>query len=106
MVIDQAVAQYRFIEASSNTDRAMEATRSCIGEFVDDYCGTRPPRWPWPWPWPPVGDPAQLRFIDLLMAGAQFQKAADSMMENPLQADFSDAADKLIEAGLRRMEGD
>ena len=84
----------------------MEATRSYIREFVDDYCGTRPPRWPWPWPWPPMGDPAQLRPIDLLMAGAQFQKAADSMMENPMQADFSNAADQLIEAGLRRMEGD
>lgn len=100
-VIDQAVAQYQFIEASAGQDRAMESTRSYIREFVDDYCGTRPPRWPWP----QVGDLAQLSPIDLLMAGAQFQKAADAMMENPMQTDFSEAADQLFEAGLRRMEG-
>jgi hypothetical protein len=39
------------------------------------------------------------------MAGVQFQKAADAMTENPVQIDFSDAADQLFEAGLRRMEG-
>jgi hypothetical protein len=37
--------------------------------------------------------------------GAQFQKAADTMTENPMQTDFSDAADQLFEAGLQRMEG-
>jgi hypothetical protein len=105
-VIDQAVAQYRSAEmlSAEQSERAFEAVRSYIREFVDDYCGTRPPRWPRPWPWPPKFDPAQLRPLDLLVAGAQFQKAADFGLNNPLQADFSAAADQLLETGLRQME--
>lgn len=105
-VIDQAVAQYRSAEmlSAEQSERGMEAVRSHIREFVDDYCGTRPPKWPRPWPWPTKFDPAQLRPLDLLAAGAQFQKAADFGSDNPLQADFSAAADQLLETGLRRME--
>jgi hypothetical protein len=103
-VIDQAVAQYRSAEmlSAEQSERAFEAVRSYMREFVDDYCGTRPPRWPRPWPWPPQLDSVQLHPIDLLVAGAQFQKAAD--FDHPLRTDFSSAADQLFEAGLRRME--
>lgn len=103
-VIDQAVSQYRSAEMlpAAQSERAFEAIRSSIRDFVDDYCGVRPPRWPWPWPWPPRMDSDQLRPIDLLVAGAQFQKAAD--FDNPLQTDFSSAADQLFETGLKRME--
>jgi hypothetical protein len=102
-VIDQAVAQYRYAETLSEAqaERAVEGIRSSIREFVDDYCGTHPPRWPRPWPWPPRMDSAQPRPIDLLVAGAQFQKAAD--FDNPLQTIFSFAADQLFETGLSRM---
>jgi hypothetical protein len=102
-VIDRVVAQYQFAETlagAEQSERALEAVRSQIWEFVDDYCGTRPPKWPWPWP--PRFDPARLRPLDLLVAGAQFQKAAD--LQNPLQADFSAAADQLFETGLKRLE--
>jgi hypothetical protein len=105
-VIDQAVAQYRFAEVVTGTEQS-EKTTAAIGlqirEFVDDWCGTRPPRWPRPWPWPPRFDPAKLRPLDLLIAGAQFRKAAD-FANNPLQAEFAAAADKLFETGLKRME--
>jgi hypothetical protein len=102
-VIDQAVAQYRYTEMLSpaQSERAFEEIRSSIREFVDDYCGTRPPRWPRPWPWPPRMNSDQPRPLDLLVAGAQFQKAAD--FDNPLQTDFSSAADQLFETGLNRM---
>jgi hypothetical protein len=103
-VIDQAVAQYRSAEmlSAEQSARALEAVRSYIREFVDDYCGTRPPKWPRPWPWPPKLDSVQPHPVDLLVAGAQFQKAAD--FDNPLRTDFSSAADQLFETGLRQME--
>jgi hypothetical protein len=106
-VIDRAVAHYQFAEASAGREQ-LERTTATIGaqlrEFVDDYCGTRPPRWPRPWPWPPHFDAAQLRALDLLVAGAQFHKAADVAPDSPLHAEFSAAAEQLFEAGLRRLE--
>jgi hypothetical protein len=109
MVIDRIVAEYQFAEVAAGARRsegALEGVRIRISEFVDDFCGTRPPRWPLPWPWPPKLDPAQIRSLDLLMAGAQFQRAADAMADNPLQADFTAAADRLLETGLKRLESD
>ena len=101
-VINQAVAQYRFAEVAVNAEQ-LKKTSAAIGaqtrEFVDDWCGTRPPKWPFPWS--SNFDPAKLRPMDLLVAGAQFQKAAD--FQNPLQADFSAAAEQLFEVGLKRM---
>jgi hypothetical protein len=102
-LIDRVVTQYQFAEvagAIEQSEQAMGHIRSYIREIVEDWCGTRPPKWPWPWP--PRFDAAQLRPIDLLVAGAQFQKAA--ALDNPLTPDFSAAADRLIETGLKRME--
>jgi hypothetical protein len=107
MVIDQAVAQYRLAEILSTgeqSEKAFEVVRSVIHEFVDDYCGNRPLRWPFPWPLPLRWETVQIGPLDLLTAGAQFQKAADAMADKPLQANFSAAANQLFEAGLRRME--
>jgi hypothetical protein len=98
--IERLVAEAQFGEVSHG-DGAFEAVRAHVFEFVDDFCGTRPPRWPRPWPWPPTRDP---RGMDLLMAGAQFQKTADAMTDNPLQADFSAAADRFFSIGLERMQ--
>jgi hypothetical protein len=49
-------------------------------------------------------DPAELNPIDLLVAGAQFQKAADSVADGPLQADYSAAAHRLLKTGMQRLE--
>jgi hypothetical protein len=84
-----------------NTDRIFDVIGSQIREFVDEFCGTRPPRWPRPWPLKWNAD--DLQPLDLLIAGAQFQKAADAMESNRLQTDFSDAADQLIQTGLDRL---
>ena len=103
-VIDRAVTQYQLAEALAGTEQSERITKvigSQIREFVDDYCGTRPPRWPWPWP--PQFDPTQLRPVDFVIAGAQFQKAADSTAHCPLQSDFLIAAERLFETGLKRM---
>jgi hypothetical protein len=108
-VIDQTVSQYRFAEVMGSGDYsqgAIETIRRHIREFVDDYCGTGARRWPLPWPFPLGFDPAELNPIDLLIAGAQFQKAADSVADGPLQADYSAAADRLLKTGLQRLEDD
>jgi hypothetical protein len=107
MVIDRVVAEYQFATLATEAGRsegALEGVRIRISEFVDEFCGTKPLRWPLPWPRPPKLDPDQIRPLDLLLAGAQFQKAADAMVDNPLQADFSAAADRLLETGLKRLE--
>jgi hypothetical protein len=106
-VIDQSVAQYRFAEvmgSGEHSEGAIETIRRHIKEFVDDYCGTGAHRWPLPWPFPLGLDPAELNPIDLLVAGAQFQKAADSVADSPLQADYSAAADRLLKTGMQRLE--
>ena len=88
------------------SERALEAIRAHVGEFVDDYCGSGARRWPLPRPFPLGLDPARLAPWDLLAAGAQFQKAADSVADGPLKGDFAAAADRLLETGVRRLEGD
>ncbi len=100
-VIDQAVLQYRLAEVlpAEQSETAYDAVRSFVRVFIDD-CGTPPKPRPWPWPW--KWDLAQMLPLDLLVAGAQFQKAA--AFDNPLQTVFSSAADQLFERGLRRME--
>jgi len=108
-VIDQAVAQYRFAEelgGNEQADRTIEALRSVIGEFVEDYCGTAGPSgWPLPWPHPLVLDTPERDPLDLLVAGAQFHKAADLVGDGPLRRHFSAAAGKLLKTGMGRLEG-
>lgn len=108
-VIDRLVMEAQLGEVAAGSSRSegtAEAVRTHIFEFVDDFCGNRPPRWPRPWPWPPRRDPVEIHGLDLLMAGAQFQKAADSMVDNPLQGDFSAAADRFFATGLERMQSE
>jgi hypothetical protein len=102
--IDRLVTEARFGEVAAGSvqaDQVIEVVRAHVFEFVDDFCGNRPPRWPRPGAWPPTRNPGGL---DLLLAGAQFQKAADAMSDNPLRADFSAAADRFFSIGLERMQ--
>lgn len=102
-LIDRVVTQYQFAEVmgvKGQSEKAIGAVQSYIHDVVDDWCGTRPPKWPWPWP--PRTDATELRPIALLAAGAQFQKAA--ALDNPLQADFAAAANQLFETGIKRLE--
>ena len=41
--------------------------------------------------------------IELIVAGAQFQKAADALEGSALRETFQGAADRLIETGLARL---
>jgi hypothetical protein len=105
--IDRLVTEAQLGEVAAGRlqpDETIEVVRAHVFEIVDDFCGNRPPRWPRPLPWPPAHDP--IHGLDLLMAGAQFQKTADAMTDNLLQADFSAAADRFFATGLERMQSE
>ena len=107
MVIDRVVSEYQFAEVATGLLRSRRRTSKGFASVLaslstisagpscrDGLCRG---------PGPPKLDPTQIRPLDLLMAGVQFQKAADAMADNPLQADFTGAADRLLETGLQRL---
>ena len=67
-----------------------------VSDIVDDWCGTPVPGRHGPRP----------HFVSLLAAGAQFQRAADSMRDSALHAIFSSAAKKLFKTALSQMESE
>jgi hypothetical protein len=104
-VIEASVEMGRSAETAASEEQAaaiLSSTRMSIQDFVDDICGNeRPARWPRPWQWPlRTVEPSNP--VDLLIAGAQFQKVADGF-ENPLAGDFGRAADTLFQTGLNRL---
>ncbi len=103
-VVDQAVSVYRMGETvgGDQAERAFEAARGHVRDWADWICGNVPRRFPRPWPWPLESD-FEVDPVALLFAGALFQKAADAGADNPLQADFSAAADQLFETGMRQL---
>ena len=107
-VIAQALTLHELTEAlaSDGGERALGVIHRKVSEFVDDWCGT-PPRYPkpFPWPWGPlVRGTEELQPIELFVAGAQFQKAADALEGNALQEIFEGAADRLLQTGVSRLE--
>jgi hypothetical protein len=100
--IDRAAQQLEWNMASGAAEaaeRALPAVQAQLSEMVDEWCGVRPPKWPWPWAAQPGS--AQLSPLDLLLAGAQFDRAAQ--LVNPLRHDFAALSDQLFEAGLSRL---
>jgi hypothetical protein len=98
------VAQFQWAQVTSASEPPEAIARGIarqVGEVVDDWCAT-PPRRRWPLPWPPPV--AELRPLDLLLAGAQFQRAANALDEHPLHDGFEAAADQLFAAGLERLQ--
>jgi hypothetical protein len=97
-VIGVAVSQQQFaavLAGDGQSQRSTEVIGSQIQEFVDEYCATHPRHLP---------KPKGPRPFDLLLAGAQFQKASDTMSKNPLRSIFASAADQLFKTGLSRIE--
>jgi hypothetical protein len=100
--IDRAAQQVERSAASDtaeSAERVLPGVRTQLSEMVDEWCGVRPPKWPWPWP--PRPGSTQLRPLDLLLAGAQFERAAQ--LANPLRHDFARLSEQLFEAGLSRL---
>ena len=92
--------------ASDGGEQAVGMIQSKVSEFVDDWCGTGTRPKPFPWPWGPiVRGTEELQPIELIVAGAQFQKAADALEGNAaLQESFEGAADRLLQTGVSRLE--
>ena len=103
--IAQALTSQESAELLRNdeTGRAVARIQGTVSDLIDDWCGTRPPR-PFPWPWGPVlRGTEELTSSDLLVAGAQFQKAAEVLEGSALGQTFQDAADRLFETGAARL---
>lgn len=97
-MIERVASQYKMAELFAGTDqseRMVATVRLQLIEDIDDWCGTRPKKWLFPFPRGP---------LDLLIAGAEFQRMADSFPESPLQNDFAEAADRLVQTGLKLLE--
>jgi hypothetical protein len=104
--IARALASHESAEALADDggDRAVGRIQGRVSDLVEDWCGTRPPR-PYPWPWGPVlRGTDELTPADLLVAGAQFQKAAEALEGHSLRQMFQDAADRLLEQGAARLD--
>ena len=93
------------IIVSGDLEHAIRSAGESLVAFADDICGTPPhPRpFPFPGPWGPVLDPETLHPLNLLVAGVEFQRAADSLSEHPLHDAFERSAERLLDAGLSRM---
>jgi hypothetical protein len=107
MTIARALDLHETAEALAGDggERARGMIERNVSELVDDWCGTRPHPRPYPRPWGPlVRGTEVLQPIDLIIAGAQFQKAADALAGSALQATFEGAADRLLATGLSRLE--
>jgi hypothetical protein len=106
-IIAQALTLHELTEALApiGGEQALGVIQRKVSEFVDDWCGTRPHPKPFPWPWGPiVRGTEELQPIELIVAGAQFQKAADALEGNPLRESFEGAADRLLQTGVSRLE--
>jgi hypothetical protein len=106
-IIAQALNLQELSEAfaSDGGERTLGVIQRKVSEFVDDWCGTQPHPKPFPWPWGPiVRGTEELQPIELIVAGAQFQKAADALEGNALQESFEGAADRLLQTGVSRLE--
>ena len=106
-IIAQVLTLHELTEAlaSDGGERGLGVIQRKLSEFVDEWCGTRPHPKPFPWPWGPfVSGTEELQPIELIVAGAQFQKAADALEGNALQESFEGAADRLLQTGVSRLE--
>lgn len=96
----QMVAQLQFTQTltGEQSERVVGQFRANLREVADDWCGTPsghvPPR--------PGGGP--LSAAELIAAGAQFARLADGLSGHPLQDDFTNTANQLVQTALNRLE--
>ena len=104
-VVRSMLAVHQIAAAAPKSELAGELvanTRAALSAYVEDFCGTRWPRWRNPIPLPgPDPDPPEPRPIDLIFAGLQFQQAAQRI-GGELGKEFDNAADRLLETGFAK----
>jgi hypothetical protein len=105
-LIRHVLGQQELAVSLGAAERGNELARTSIQRFVADFCGTPPrPHWPFPWPPPPWWAQGEVRPVDVLVAGAQFHRVAETMPDNVLAAEFDAGADELFAVGLRQLDG-
>jgi len=97
-VITRAAAQADFAEMLGNkgSENGIIVVGGKVSDIVDEWCGTPVPGRHGPGP----------HFVSLFSAGAQFQRAADSMRDSALHSVFLSAAKKLFKTALSQMESE
>lgn len=101
-------AMYRQEIADSIPHEGSERSIIIVGghvkNLVDEFCGTGfRLKFPIPVP-PPPWFSEEFAGMDLIVMGMQFQNSVTGIFNENLQQTFSDAADKLIETGLSRIQ--
>lgn len=100
--LDQ-LAMAGIIIVSGDTDDPVRVISESLSLLVDDLCGTPPRKGPFPKPWGPLLDSDTLHPANLVVAGTQFQKAADALEGTPLHDALDQAAEQLLTEGVRRL---
>jgi hypothetical protein len=107
ITIARALALHETAEALAHDggERAVGMIQRNVNGLVEDWCGTGAHPRPFPWPWGPIlRGTEELQPIELIVAGAQFQKVADALEGSALQGTFEGAADRLLKTGLSRLK--
>ena len=91
------------IIVGGDAERAVSNISESLLAFTDGPCGTGPHKPHFPGPWGPVLDAEVLHPVNLVVAGVQFQRAADALGESPIHDTLEECADRLITAGLDRL---
>jgi hypothetical protein len=102
--LDQFEQAAIIIVSGRDPEGAWEATETPLTRLVDDFCGTQPRPRPFPGPWGPRLTSEPLSGRSLMIAGAQFQQVADYLGDHPLNPGLEDAARRLFETGIARLE--
>ena len=90
------------IIVSGDTEQPVRVIGDSISALIDEMCGTPPHKGPFPGPWGPVLDSETLDPAVLIIAGIQFQKAADALENHPLHGALDQAAERLFGEGFNR----
>ena len=91
------------IIVSGDTEHPVRVLTESLSAFTDEICGTPPHKGPFPGPWGPLLDTDTLHPVNLILAGIQFQKAADSLQSHPLHDAVDQAAERLLREGFDRL---
>lgn len=74
-----------------------------VSRFADDWCGNGRLKWPFPG-LRPHWFPEERGGVDLIVTGAQFQRAASETFDGQLRQAFADAGAKIVQAGVAKLQ--
>jgi hypothetical protein len=109
-VAQEAIAHAELLEeftsaaSSAGEPRSIIVIGGYVSEFADDFCGNGfRLAWPHPGP-PPPWFPVELSGVDLLVLASQFAQGAGAAFNPDVREALQDAAARLAEVGVSRMQ--